>query len=196
MSMSGARVWACLLAVAGLAGCASAPPAGSGGAPASDRYADALSALERGERALGREELVRVLEYCGTSTLGERVAITLMTDALDPEASDPDFAAELAYAYLSQPYRSAWAERVASSTYLVARNLGGSVAGEVPVFPSADPADLPEECREDPAGPDRREPADIPELSTPSISGRVGELERTVQALQAELDRVRETLKP
>jgi hypothetical protein len=196
MRTSEARVWACLFAVAGLAGCASAPPPGGPSVSATERYDDALSALERGERALGREELLRVLEYCGTSILGERVAITLMTDALDPEASDPDFAAELAYAYLSQPYRSPWAERVASSTYLVARNLGGSVAGDVPVFPSADPGDLPGECRKDPAGPDRREPADIPELSTPSISGRVGELERTVAALQAELDRVRETLKP
>jgi len=196
MSTSGTRVWVCLLGVAGLAGCASAPPPGGENDRAPERYADALSALERGERALGRSELIRVLEYCGTSILGERVAITLMTDALDPEASDPDFAAELAYAYLSQPYRSAWAERVATSTYLVARNLGGSVAGEVPIFPSADPEDLPDECREDPTGPDRREPADIPELSTPSISGRVSDLERTVAALQAELDRVRETLKP
>jgi hypothetical protein len=64
------------------------------------------------------------------------------------------------------------------------------------VFPSADPDDLPDECREDPIVPDWREPAEIPELSSPSISGRVGELERTVAALQAELDRVRETLRP
>lgn len=196
MSTSGARVWACLIGVVGLAGCASAPPPGGPTVSASERYADALVALQRGDRALGREELIRVLEYCGTSILGERVAINLMTDALDPEAYDPDFAAELAFAYLSQPYRSAWAERVATSTYLVARNLGGRVAGEAPVFPSADPDDLPDECRKDPAGPDRMELAEIPELSTPSISGRVGELERTVAALQAELDRVRETLKP
>jgi hypothetical protein len=180
----------------GLAGCASAPPSGSEQSPAPERYADALAALERGDRALGRAELVQVLQYCGTSVLGERVAIALMTDALDPEHSDPDFAAELAHAYLSQPYRTPWAERVATSTYLVARNLGGSAEGGEPVFPSADPDDLPDECREDPIVPDWRGPAEIPELSSPSISGRVGELERTVAALQAELDRVRETLRP
>jgi hypothetical protein len=190
------RVCAHLLVVAGFVGCASAPPPGAETTRAPERYADALAALDRGDRALGRDELIRVLEYCGTSTLGERVAIALMTDALDPEYSDPDFAAELAYAYLSQPYRTPWAERVAKSTYLVARNLGGRVEGGEPVFPSADPDELPDECREDPLTPVWREPAEIPELSTPSISGRVGELERTVADLQAELNRVRETLRP
>ncbi len=196
--MKTSRIWvcACLLGAGGLIGCASAPPSGNGQDPAPDRYADALATIERGDRALGRAELVEVLEYCGTSVLGERVAIALMTDALDPEHSDPDFAAELAYAYLNQPYRTPWAERVASSTYLVARNLGGHVGEQSPVFPSADPEDLPDECQEDPFVPGWREPAEIPELSSPSISGRVGELERTVAALQAELDRVRETLKP
>lgn len=196
MRTSKKELWACLLAVAGLVGCASAPHQGGVSTSAPERYTDALAALEQGDRALGREELIRVLEYCGTSVLGERVAISLMTDALDPEHSDPDFAAELAHAYLSQPYRSAWAEQVATSTYLVARNLGGAVEGEKPIFPSADPDDLPDECRKDPTVPAWREPAEIPELSTPSISGRVGDLERTVSELQAELNRVRETLRP
>jgi hypothetical protein len=196
MRTSKTELWACLLTVASLVGCASAPPTGAGSSSAPERFNDALAAIEQGDRALGREELIRVLEYCGTSVLGERVAISLMTDALDPERSDPDFAAELAHAYLSQPYRSAWAEQVATSTYLVARNLGGEVEGATPLFPSADPDDLPDECREDPTAPDWREPAEIPELSSPSISGRVGELERTVAELQAELDRVRETLRP
>ncbi len=196
MRTSKTGLWGCLFAVAGLVGCASAPPPGAENTSAPERYTDALAALEQGDRALGREELVRVLEYCGTSILGERVAISLMTNALDPEHSDPDFAAELAHAYLSQPYRSAWAEQVATSTYLVARNLGGEAKGEEPIFPSADPDDLPDECREDPTVPEWRDPAEIPELSSPSITGRVGELERTVAELQAELDRVRETLRP
>ncbi|MCL7962289.1 MAG: hypothetical protein M8860_05495 [marine benthic group bacterium] len=196
MKTSKTGLWTCLLAVAGLVGCASAPPPGAGKTEAPERYTDALEAIEQGDRALGRAELIRVLEYCGTSILGERIAISLMTDALDPEHSDPDFAAKLAHAYLSQPYRSAWAEQVATSTYLVARNLGGEVEGEEPIFPSADPEDLPDECREDPTVPNWREPVEIPELSAPSISGRVGDLERTVAELQAELDRVRETLRP
>jgi hypothetical protein len=196
MRMSRTWLFTCIFGIAGLVGCASGPPPGVEQSPAPERYADALAAIERGDRALGRAELIRVLEYCGTSVLGERVAIALMTDALDPEFSDPDFAAELAHAYLSQPYRTPWAERVATSTYLVARNLGGSADGVEPVFPSASPDDLPDECREDPVAPDWREPAEIPELSTPSISGRVSELERTVGSLQAELNRVRETLRP
>jgi len=196
MRTSRTWVWALLLGVTGLVGCASAPPAGAEQRSAPDQYTDALAALERGDRALGREELIQVLEYCGTSILGERVAISLMTDALDPEHSDPDFAAQLAHAYLSQPYRSAWAEQVATTTYLVARNLGGKVEEADPMFPSADPDNLPDECGKDPTVPDWREPAEIPELSTPSLSGRVGELEQTVEARQAVLDRVRETLRP
>lgn len=189
-------VWAYLIGLTGFVGCASAPPPGAEQRSAPEQYTDALAALEQGDRALGREELIEVLEYCGTSILGERVAISLMTDALDPEHSDPDFAAQLAHAYLSQPYRSAWAEQVATSTYLVARNLGGSIEENDPMFPSADPDDLPDECREDPTVPDWREPAQIPELSTPSLSARVTEMEQTVAALQAELDRIRETLRP
>ena len=196
MKTSSTWPYVLLFGAVGLTGCASAPPAGGEQSPAPDRYAEALAAIEEGDRALGRAELVQVLEYCGTSVLGERVAIALMTDALDPEHPDPDFAAELSYAYLSQPYRTPWAERVATSTYLVARNLGGTVVGEDPVFPSADPDELPDECREDPIAPTWREPAEIPELTSPSISGRVTELERTVEALQAELNRVRETLRP
>jgi hypothetical protein len=189
-------VWVYLVGVTGLVGCASAPPPGAEQRSAPEQFTEALAALEQGDRALGREELIQVLEYCGTSILGERVAISLMTDALEPEHSDPDFAAQLAHAYLSQPYRSAWAEQVATSTYLVARNLGGTVEDGDSMFPSADPDDLPDECREDPTAPDWREPAEIPELSTPSLAGRVTELEQMVSALQAELDRVRETLRP
>ena len=189
-------VWVYIIGVTGLVGCASTPPPGAEQRSAPEQYTDALAALEQGDRALGREELIQVLEYCGTSILGERVAISLMTGALDPEHSDPDFAAQLAHAYLSQPYRSAWAEQVATSTYLVARNLGGSVEEDYPMFPSADPNNLPDECREDPTVPDWREPAEIPELSTPSLSARVSEMEQTVAALQAELDRIRETLRP
>ena len=73
MSTSGTRVWVCLLGVAGLAGCASAPPPGGENDRAPERYADALSALERGERALGRSELIRVLVaggYDGNGAVG------------------------------------------------------------------------------------------------------------------------------
>jgi len=184
-----------LLGALGSLACASAPPAWVGLSP-SDTYAEAVSALEEGDHAGGRAELFRVLEVCGTSALGERAAVALMADALDPRHPDLDLSASLSHSYLSQPYRTPWAERVATSTYLVSLNLGGSVDTSATILRSADPGEFPAECGGDSPSPTWREPAPIPELSAQSVAGRLRELERSVEALEVELARVRETLRP
>ena len=184
-----------LLGAMGSMACASAPPAWEGLSP-SDTYAAAVAALDEGDNARGRAELVRVLEVCGTSALGERAAVALMADALDPRHPDLDLSASLSHSYLSQPYRTPWAERVATSAYLVSLNLGGSVDASAEILRSADPGEFPAECGGNSPSPTWQEPAPIPELSAQSVAGRLRELERSVEALEAELARVRETLRP
>ena len=184
-----------LLGAVGLLGCASAQSNREGGPPP-EPYARALVALETGDHETGRAELIRLLEYCGTSPLGERVAIALMTDALDPRRPDADFSAGLSHAYLIQPYRTDWAERIATSVYLVSLNLGGSHEGQPSILRSAAPEEFPNECGRTPALPAWREPQAIPSLSEQSIAARVGEMEISIEELQAELNRVRETLRP
>ena len=189
------------LCVAGLAAsCASAPdPApewGGLGPPPPVTYAEAMEALEAGDETEGRAMLAQVLEVCGTTSLGEQAAVALIVDALDPRHPDLDLAASLSHAYLSQPYRTPLAEQVATSAYLVSLDVGGSLDESLSILPSADPGEFPAECRSGGLSPTNRGVALIPVPPSRSLSDRLADLEKSVAELQAELERVRETLRP
>ncbi len=171
-----------LLGVMGsLGACASAPQQLEGFAPPVT-YAEAIAALEAGDQIEGRAKLAQVLEVCGTTALGERAAVALIAD--------------LSRAYLSQPYRTPLAEQFATSAYLVSLDVGGSLDGSLSILPSADPAEFPAECRSGSPSPTNRGVMVIPELPSQSMADRLAELESSVEALQTELARVRETLRP
>lgn len=180
--------------------CASAPPAppewGGLGPPPPVTYAEAMEALEAGDQTGGRAMLAQVLEVCGTTSLGEQAAVALIVDALDPRHPDLDLAASLSHAYLSQPYRTPLAEQVATSAYLVSIDVGGSLDESLSILPSADPEEFPAECRSGSLSPTNRGVAVIPAPPSQSLSDRFADLESRVAELQAELDRVRETLRP
>ena len=183
-----------------VASCASAPdPApewGGLGPPPPVTYAEAMQALEAGDETEGRAMLAQVLEVCGTTSLGEQAAVALIVDALDPRHPDLDLAASLSHAYLSQPYRTPLAEQVATSAYLVSLDVGGSLDESLSILPSADPEEFPAECRSGALSPTNRGVAAIPAPPSQSLSNRLADLERSVAELQAELERVRETLRP
>lgn len=178
-----------------LMACASAAPEWEGPTPA-DTYASALGALEEGDHTRGRAELAAVLDRCGTTALGEKAAVALMVDALTPQQPDADYSARISHAYLSQPYRTAWGERVATAVYLVSLNLGADADADDVLLESDDPDRFPSDCRDGSPEPTRRGPAEIPTLEVQSLVQRLAELERSSAELQAELDRVRETLRP
>jgi len=185
-----------LLGVMGFLGaCASAPPQGEGFAPPAT-YAEAMAALEAGDQTEGRAKLAQVLEVCGTTALGERAAVALIADALDPRHADLDLAASLSRAYLSQPYRTPQAEQLATSAYLVSIDFGGTLDESLSILPSAEPSEFPAECRSGSPSPTNRGAMVIPELPSQSMASRLAELERSLEALQTELARVRETLRP
>lgn len=185
-----------LLGVMGsLGACASAPQQWEGFAPPVT-YAEAMAALEAGDQIEGRAKLAQVLEVCGTTALGERAAVSLIADALDPRHPDLDLAASLSRAYLSQPYRTPLAEQFATSAYLVSLDVGGSLDESLSILPSAEPAEFPAECRSGSPSPTYRGAMVIPELPSQSMADRLAELEISVEALQTELARVRETLRP
>jgi hypothetical protein len=155
-----------------------------------------MAALEAGDQIGGRAKLAQVLEVCGTTALGERAAVALIADALDPRHPDLDLAASLSRAYLSQPYRTPLAEQFASSAYLVSLDVGGRLDESLSILPSAEPAEFPAECRSGSPSPTNRGVMVIPELPAQSMADRLAELESSVEALQTELARVRETLRP
>ncbi len=182
-------------ALGSLTACASAAPEMNGPTPG-DTYSSALAALQEGDHERGRAELAAVLDRCGTTALGERAAVALMVDALSPRQPDADYSARISHAYLSQPYRTEWGERVATAVYLVSVNLGGDVDGNEIMIESDEPGRFPSECRDGSPDPVMMGSADIPELTAQPMTSRIAELERMVAALQAELERVRETLRP
>lgn len=185
-----------LLGVMGsLGACASAPSQGEGFSPPTT-YAEAMAALEAGDQTTGRAKLAQVLEVCGTTSLGEQAAVALIVDALDPRHPDLDLAASLSHAYLSQPYRTPLAEQLATSAYLVSLDVGGSLDESLSILPSAEPGQFPAECRSGSPSPANRGLAVIPELPDRSVASRLAELESSIEALQTELARVRETLRP
>jgi len=192
----GARI-AMLGVMGSLGGCASAPPQWEGLAPPPPTtYAEAMAALEAGDHTEGRAKLAQVLEVCGTTALGEQATVALIMDALDPRRSDLDLAASLSHTYLSQPYRTALAEQLATAAYLVSLDVGGSLDESLSILPSAEPGEFPAECRTGSTSPTDRGVMVIPAPPSQSLANRLAELEKTVEALETELDRVRETLRP
>ncbi len=180
-----------------LAACASGQREWDGmGAPPPVTYAEAMEALEAGDAAEGRVKLAQVLEACGTTSLGEQAAVALIVDALDPRHPDLDLAASLSHAYLSQPYRTPLAERVATSAYLISIDVGGGLDESLTMLPQAPPDEYPAECRSGGPNPTYRGPARIPAAPSRTMASRLEDLERSVAELQAELTRVRETLRP
>lgn len=190
----GARI-AMLGVMGSLGGCASASPQWEG-LPPSDTYAAALTDLGAGDPVAGRASLAQVMEICGTTALGERAVLALIADALDPRNPDLDLAASLSHAYLSQPYRTPEAEQLVTSAYLVSLDVGGNLDESLSILPSGEPGEFPKECRSGPPSPTDRGPVNFPELPSQSLASRVADLQRSVEALEAELARVRETLRP
>jgi hypothetical protein len=155
-----------------------------------------MAALETGDQVEGRAKLAQVLEACGTTSLGEQAAVALIVDALDPRHPDLDLAASLSHAYLSQPYRTPLAERLATSAYLISLDVGGGLDESLSILPSAEPDEFPAECRSGLLSPTNRGLAVIPVPPSRTLTDRLAELESTVEELQTELARVRETLRP
>jgi len=187
-----------LVCVTGLLGsCASAPPQWEGlGPPPPVTYAEAMEALEAGNQTEGRAKLAQVLEVCGTTSLGEQAAVALIVDALDPRHPDLDLAASLSHAYLSQPYRTPQAEQLATSAYLISLDVGGTLDESLSILPSAEPGEFPAECRSGTLSPTNRGVVSIPAPPSRTVASRLADLESTVEELQIELARVRETLRP
>ena len=189
--------WILPAALGLLAACASGQTEWDGlGAPPPVTYAEAMQALEAGDPVEGRAKLAQVLEACGTTSLGEQAAVALIVDALDPRHPDLDLAASLSHQYLSQPYRTPLAERVATSAYLISIDVGGGLDESLSIMSPAAPDGYPAECRSGGPNPTYRGPARIPAAPSRTMASRIEDLERSVAELQAELTRVRETLRP
>ena len=190
---------ALLWTTAFLAACASAPPPQEWqgfGPPPSATFAEAMEALEAGDHTGGRAMLAQVMEACGTTSLGEQATVALIVDSLDPRHPDLDLTASLSRAYLSQPYRTPLAEQIATSAYLVSLDVGGSLDESLSILPAADPSEFPAECRSGALSPTYRGVAVIPVPPSQSLADRIADLESSVEALETELARVRETLRP
>ncbi|HKY60934.1 MAG TPA: hypothetical protein VJP59_07980 [Gemmatimonadota bacterium] len=206
-----------VMAVAGLltllSGCASSGAHREAGASGLD--AGAL-ALRRGEFVRAREALVEVRRTCGDARLGRQALLLIAALETDPRnpAGDPDRAAALAGHWLARPETFPWTRPLAETIYLQALRAGGrpfSISGKPPgdvelllamgrpgggADGSCDASDwgilgggAPPELSRRPGG------------TAPPDGGRAlrednARLREQVIRLEAELQRIRETLRP
>lgn len=187
-----------------LSACASS---GGGGGPGAGLDAGAL-ALRRAEFEAARERLVSVRRLCGEARLGRQALLLLSALELDPRnpGGDPGLAAAYAARYLARPETFPWTRPVAEQLYLQALRLGGEPAAEsaTPMEEVVSREGAPEVCErsdwEVGAG------GDLPVLGRGARSSRPGggsppgdesrRLRNRIAELEAELDRIRATLRP
>ncbi|MGH7570834.1 MAG: hypothetical protein ACREMK_03185 [Gemmatimonadota bacterium] len=188
-----------------LSACASA---GGRNSPGAGLDAGAL-ALRQAEFEAARERLVSVRQICGEARLGRQALLLLSAMELDPRnpAGDPDLGATYAALYLARPETFPWTRPVAEQLYLQALRLGGE-----PASGAADP--LLEEIASRESAPEACERSDWsvvgggepPSLGGGSLDSRPGSgsrpgdesqrLKNRIAELEAELDRIRATLRP
>lgn len=163
-----------------------------------------VAALRENEFEAARTAFESTIERCGTSPAGESAAILLAAAAVDPRYDEPDLAAALTATLLNQPYRSDWATGMAQSIYLVARSVGGDAKAESVIMPSGPADGFPADCTDwELPEPTAGDSTALPAFDSPSWPARlwrrtakVQSLEGQVDSLTAELDRIRETLRP
>lgn len=173
-------------------------------------------ALRRGEFGGAREALVGVRRTCGETRLGRQAVLMIAALEVDPRnpAADPDRAAALAGHWLTRPETFPWTRPIAEAIYLQALRAGGSPyteSGKVP-------ADVRELLVMDRPADGAGETCDASDWQVlgagppPELSGRIpsrgtrpvardphddpGLLRERVAELEAELERIRETLRP
>lgn len=210
--MRGARRISAAALLAMLSGCASSGASRTAGAGWLD--AGAL-ALRRGEFDRAGEALAEVRRTCGEARLGRQALLLIAALEMDPRnpSGDPDRAAALAGHWLTRPETFPWTRPVAETLYMQALRAGGG--------PYAEPAAAPAGVREllemvrtaDGAGKtcDALEwkvlsGGGLPELDRRRPGGSAGgtgrlrddnaRLREKVARLEAELERIRETLRP
>lgn len=187
-----------------LSACASS---GGGGEPGAGLDAGAL-ALRRAEFEAARERLVSVRRLCGEARLGRQALLLLSALELDPRnpGGDPGLAAAYAASYLARPETFPWTRPVAEQLYLQALRLGGEPAAEsaTPMEEVVSREGAPDACErsdwEIVAG------GDLPVLGSGARSFRPGggsppgdesrRLRNRIAELEAELERIRATLRP
>ncbi len=188
-----------------LSACASS---GGGGEPGAGLDAGAL-ALREAEFEAARERLVSVRRLCGEARLGRQALLLLSALELDPRnpGGDPGLAAAYAAHYLALPETFPWTRPVAEQLYLQALSLGGDPAAEsaAPLLKGARPGkSVPEACdRSDwgvVAGGDPPVLGKMVRSSRPAGGSHPPDdsrrLRSRVAELEAELERIRATLRP
>jgi hypothetical protein len=153
--------------------------------------------LEADDYEEAKVALGAAIEMCGTAPVGEQAGLALAIAAADPRHDEPSLAAAVTSAYLSQPHRSVWGRQMAESVYLLALSTGGEADDATFEIPGNPPESFPPECS---ASPSRlsstRASGDLPDPPPSSPSVREAELEARILELQAELERIQETLRP
>lgn len=209
--MRGARRIAAVGLLAVLSGCASSGASRTG----AGRLDAGALALRRGEFGRAAEALAEARRTCGEARLGRQALLLIAALEMDPRnpSGDPDRAAALAGHWLTRPETFPWTRPIAETLYLQALRAGGG--------PYAEPAAAPAGVREllemvrpaDGAGEtcDALEwevlaAGGLPDLDRRRPRGSAGgagrlhddnaRLRERVARLEAELERIRETLRP
>ena len=171
-------------------------------------------ALRRGEFDGARQALVEVRRTCGEARLGRQALLLLAALEADPRnpSADPARAAALAGHWLTRPETFPWTRPIAETIYLQALRAGGKPYAT----PETAPADVQDLLEMERPADGSAETCDVLDWEVvgagvpPELNGRPrpaspaaqdlrednGRLRERVAELEAELERIRETLRP
>jgi hypothetical protein len=180
-----------LAAILPVLACATLGFGGGESAGTRERLARATVALDRADFGSATADLRWVAARCRSGKRARTALLLLAAAELDvrnPERS-PDRARRYAEAYLSLPGIPEEELPVGRTLYLLAVDLGGTaIAGEAGSPPVADRF---EDCGEGEA----RDHLDLPTHAGPTTAQRLATLRDSLDALQAEIDRIRKLLR-
>ena len=191
--------------------------------PVERAFVEGLSAVRRGDFPSAVAPLSRVAETCAGTEMGDHARLALLGVWTDPRNPERDLARahRAAARWLASPSPASWLEPLVETLYLVTLDLGGAAQptvadrrrrGAFPAWRAAGnrvAAAPPEDCERPLPSLGAREPR-LPALPGRPLRDALSESERRraeleevaaalearVAELEAELDRIRKTLRP
>lgn len=203
-----------------MAACASSPPPATEPAvpvtaaepePPEETISEGLQAARLGDLAAAIGPLAHAARVCAGTEAGDRATLALLGLLTDPRnpRRDLDGARRIAERWLASPSTASWIEPLMEALYLVTLDLGGAPddaphAAEPPrpVAPAA------AECEASPAlgprephlpalpGRPTRDALTEAEAERARLAELASRLEARVAELEAELERIRKTIRP
>lgn len=162
----------------------------------------AVIALEMHNYPRARVQLQSARKRCPASRVGRQAALLLAAAELDPRNMEgsPQRAADLMASYLREGGGGSWTGPIAETLYLQSLQMGAEAPADGTAASDSarrSVAHREEDCDEGLSAAESSMAArGVPALPGAALARRLEQLQVTVSALKAELERIRQTLEP